>query len=209
MRYVFALFLACSAGSLWAARPPFAGQLQQGGTPQLTFTDNTIEASGLGPNASVTVAGFVIETHNYTRTITTPAYSQRSDAKGNLVVTVPGGVQPRSVWILVTHAGYTVASPMGVLRTFDVPTANLAFDPSNQLSSVIIPRAHTEVFAIPRPSDGPPDPVITADAKDGSPADADNEMNGTITVSIQAKQGATLFVVDTLSLECSVVAVSR
>lgn len=209
MRWLAALSLFI-ATSLFAARPPFVGQFQKGGAPQLAFTDDAISVTGLGANESVTIAGFAIETHDFTRRITTPAYYQRSDAKGNLAVTIPGGVQPRSVWILVTHAGYTVASPLGVLTTFDIPDANLEFDPSNHLSSVLVPRSHTEVFAIPRPPGGAlPDPAVLVDAKDGSPADADNEINGVTLVQVQAKQGDTLFIVDTRSLECSVVAVSR
>lgn len=209
MRWLATLTLFI-ATSVFAARPPFVGQLQHGGALQLTFTDTTIEVGNLGPNASVTLTGYVVETHDLRRWITTPAFYQRSDANGNLTVTISGGVQPRSVWILVTHAGYTVASPMGVLRTFDIPDANLTFDSGHRVSNVLVPRPHTEVFAIPRPpSGGLPDPVTLVDAKDGSPADADHEINGVTLVSIQAKQGDTLFVVDTLSLECSVVAVSQ
>lgn len=196
--------------SLSAGRPPFVGQLRQGGAPQIAFTDATVEVASLDPNASVTLAGFVIETHDFGRKITTPAFYQHADSKGNLSVAIPGGVQPRSVWILVTHAGYTVASPMGVLTTFDIPAANLTLDTNNRASSVLVPRAHTEVFAIPRPpAGGLPSPVVTFDAKDGSPADADNEINGVAAVFLQAKEGDTLFVVDTRSLECAVVEVRR
>ncbi len=110
---IFVFFTLAAAGLAIAQTPPISRQIPTNDGPAITFTDTTVSCSGLSPGDSVALAGYVIDRTATYQTITTPTISQLADANGVFTATIPGGVKPRSIWLLIneTSSSYTVAAP--------------------------------------------------------------------------------------------------
>jgi hypothetical protein len=213
---------------------PFAGQLQVNGGPTINFTDTTVSCTGLSPGDSVALVGYVINGHAFQTTTTptisrTPSFSRQVDENGAITVDIAGGIQPRSIWLLIdeTAGSYTVAEPQGsVLRQMPDGAVSLAADPSSSSANVTINRSHTHVLSIAVPGAGPamdalrhassamdvsPPVFAVFDAKDGSGTDDDGTIDGAVHLTIPAfydtsRNASFLFVVDDRTLDFSVTA---
>ena len=199
---------------------PFAGQIKTNDGPTITFTDTTVSCSGLSPGDSVALVGFVIDHQSGSQTITTPSISQQADSTGAFSTTIPGGVKPRSIWLLIdeTAVSYTVAAPQGsVLRQLPEGAVALSGGP-NSSGIITINRAHTHVISISvggmimesrsgriKATDLPGD-IYVFDAKDGSGADDDGTIDGVVHLVVpnfmsSSQDAAYLFIVDDRTLE--------
>ncbi|MEA2344370.1 MAG: hypothetical protein QOF63_2539, partial [Thermoanaerobaculia bacterium] len=98
---------------------PTAGQLQVNGEITIIFTANTVSCSGLSPGDKVALVGLMIDRQSASPTISTPMFSQPADANGAFSATIPGGIRPTSIWLLIdqTSGSYTVAEPEGSVLT--------------------------------------------------------------------------------------------
>jgi hypothetical protein len=215
---------------------PFAGQLQVNDGPTINFTDTTISCTGLPPGDAVVLVGYVIDRHGFQTTNAptisrTPTFSRQADDNGAFSVDIAGGVKAMSIWLLIdeTAASYTIAEPQGsVLRQLPAEGISLEQDLSTSSAKVAINRSHTHVLSISMPGgsmiggESRPrgssamdvtGPIFTVfDAKDGSSADDDGTIDGTVHLTVPSffdtsLSTAFLFIVDDRTLDFTVLSI--
>jgi hypothetical protein len=215
------LSLAC-AGLLLLASVSLAGPHapqtfpKQMGGPTLQFDDDGITATRATPGSLVAFAGVSIGSHNFMLTVDKPAALVPVDANGQARFDVPGGVNPRSVWLVVdgTSGGYTVWAPPGmVIREMDFPGAGYQTNSKGMAEKIDIDRFRVEAFFI-RPGVG----IWSSELEDGTAIDQDQIRNGRFTAGVgnlgvlagngpipdDVQEGDRFFVVDPVSLEFAV-----
>ncbi|HEV7485034.1 MAG TPA: hypothetical protein VGQ65_05090 [Thermoanaerobaculia bacterium] len=224
---MIALLILAVARITAAQSIPTAGQLQVGGEITIVFTANTVSCSGLAPNHTVSLVGFMIDRQSGSQSITTPTFSQLADSSGAFSATIAGGIKPRSIWLLIDQntGAYTVAEPEGSVLT-QIPEATISIMETVSPSPVAtIRRSHTHAISISirdqltvgddslRPGNPTAEALSSAftvaDAKDGSASDSDGAINGGVDLNLpnfldSHQTFAFLFVVDDRTLEFSV-----
>jgi len=222
------LILVAIAPTVAAQVIPTAGQLQVNGAMTIVFTADTVSCSGLAPGDRMSLAGYMIDRQSSYQTISTPMYSPTADANGTFSAHIAGGINPRSIWLLIdqTSGSYTVAEPEGSVLT-GMPDQTITLTGAAVAPSAVatINRAHTHLMLISdgrqlledsnrrivKATDATPTPngCYIIDAKDGSASDEDGSINGSVKVTLwgffDSTQNSTcLFVVDDRTLEFSV-----
>jgi hypothetical protein len=223
---VVALTIMEFASTMNAQVIPSAGQLQVNGEITIAFTANTVSCSGLSPGDKVALVGFMIDRQSASQTISTPMFSQQADANGAFSATISGGIRPTSIWLLVdqTSGSYTVAEPEGsVLTRIPDGAIHLAGGAAAPSAVATISRAHTHAICISdnrqiledfksrssHTTDAAPSGFSAIDAKDGSAADEDGTIDGSVRLTLpsfydQNQNSTCLFVVDDHTLEFNV-----
>ncbi len=206
---------------------PSAGQLQVNGEITISFTANTVSCSGLSPGDKVALVGFMIDRQSASQTISTPMFAQLADANGAFSAMISGGIRSTSIWLLIdqTSGSYTVAEPEGSVLT-RIPTGAINLTAGAVAPSAVatINRAHTHAISISdarqlmedskswghHAMDATPGEFSLLDAKDGSAADEDGTIDGSVRLTLpsfydQNQNSTCLFVVDDRTLEFSVI----
>jgi hypothetical protein len=189
-----------------------AGQYRKNGGPEISFTTTTVHCNGFSSGDSLVLVGFVIDPTANTVALVAPSIAGSPNPNGVFTATIPGGVKPRSVWLLFdrTTGGYTVAEPEGsVLRR--IPDGAVTLFKGRPTvggppppASATIHRAHTHMFRIALqvaetnarrvrtlstapfhtlPAEYRPDGVSIFDAKDGSAYDDDGTIDGAVSLT--------------------------
>lgn len=204
---------------------PSAGQLQVNGEITIAFTANTVSCSGLSPGDKVALVGFMIDRQPSLQTIST-MFSQQADANGAFSAMISGGIRPTSIWLLIdqTSGSYTVAEPEGsVLTRIPDGAIRMAGGAAPPSAVATISRAHTHAICISdsrqvledfksrgsHTTDAAPSGFSVIDAKDGSAADEDGTIDGSVRLTLpsfydQNQNSTCLFVVDDHTLEFNV-----
>lgn len=218
---LFALLTLTAASAALGQGLAMAGQLQVNGQMTIVFTASTVSCTGLSPGDSVALVGFMIDRQAGSQAIITPTISQAADANGAFTATIEGGVKPRSIWLLIdqTAGGYTVAEPEGSVL-MQIPSEAISITSDLPDADVTIHRAHTHVIWIREGSrpigelrsrglgamEVSPTGFAIYDAKDGSQADTDNTIDGTVHLSVPSfldpsQISTCLFFIDDRTLE--------